>query len=152
ERRTREEVLAGGQTGFVLGVVALVAPAPAPFVFDDLIAEGEALFFQKQFNGNGRTCGTCHPAENNFTIEPEFIAGLPANDPLFVAEFNPDLNFDTNGGLRFENPRLMRYFGLIVENLDGFDDLCCRFTMRSVPHTLGMSQTIKSPDGPGIRP
>jgi len=118
----------------------------------DLVALGERLFFEETFRGNGRTCGTCHPAENNFTIEPRFIATLPDSDPLFVAEFNPALNFDLNGGLRFENPRLMRYFGLIVENLDGFDDLRYRFTMRSVPHTLGMTQSMTSPDGPGVIP
>lgn len=118
----------------------------------DLVADGERLFFKGTFKGNGRTCGTCHPAENNFTIEPAFIATLPDNDPLFVAEYMPALNFEQNGGLRFENPRLMRYFGLIVENLDGFDDLRYRFTMRSVPHTLGMTQSMTSPDGPGVVP
>jgi len=118
----------------------------------DLVAEGENLFFFGTFEGNGRTCGTCHPAQNNFTIEPAFIATLPPNDPLFVAEFVPELNFDLNGGLRFENPILMRQFGLIVENLDGFDDLRYRFTMRSVPHTLGMTQSMTSPDGPGVTP
>ena len=43
------------------------------------------------FDGNGRTCATCHPPSNNFTIDPAFIASLPSDDPLFVAEFNPDL-------------------------------------------------------------
>ncbi len=125
---------------------------PGHQAYYDLVAEGEQLFFEGTFDGNGRTCGTCHPAENNFTIEPAFIATLPDDDPLFVAEFNPDLNFDLNGGLRFENPILMRQFGLIVENLDGFDDLRYRFTMRSVPHTLGMTQSMTSPDAPGVVP
>ncbi|MBL8861167.1 MAG: hypothetical protein JNK02_04065 [Planctomycetes bacterium] len=125
---------------------------PAGGPLPDLIEAGEALFFHETFYGNGRTCGTCHPAENNFTIEPAFIATLPPDDPLFVAEFVPELNFDLNGGLRFENPILMRQFGLIVENLDGFDDLRYRFTMRSVSHTLGMTQSITSPDGPGVVP
>lgn len=128
------------------------APPPGGGYWNDLIAKGEEFFFHETFSGNGRTCGTCHPAENNFTIEPAFIATLPPTDPLFVAEFNPDLNFDLNGGLRFENPILMRQFGVIVENLDGFDDLRYRFTMRSVSHTLGMSQSITSPDGPGVVP
>src|SRR4029453_5161545 len=80
----------------------------------DLIAQGEKIFFTETFEGNGRTCGTCHPAENNFTIDPAFIATLPPDDPLFVAEFNPAL-------ATLENPRLMREFGLILENVDGFD-------------------------------
>ncbi len=107
-----------------------------------LIAKGRELFFNETFNGNGRTCGTCHREENNFTIDPGFIATLPKEDPLFVAEFNPDLK--TN----FENPRLMREFGLILENLDGFDDLANKFTMRGVPHVLALSTSVASPQGP----
>lgn len=107
-----------------------------------LVAKGRQLFFSETFGGNGRTCGTCHPAENNFTIDPSFIARLPKNDPLFVAEFTPALSKN------FENPRLMREFGLILENLDGFADLENKFVMRGVPHTLGMRVSIASPQGP----
>lgn len=103
-----------------------------------LVELGERLFFEETFEGNGRTCGTCHRQENNFTIDPAFIATLPDDDPLFIAEFNDSLNFRTNGGRWFENPQLMRSLGLIVANVDGFDDLANKFTMRSVPHTLGM--------------
>ena len=108
----------------------------------ELIAKGRQLFFNETFNGNGRTCGTCHPATNNFTIDPAFIARLPKTDPLFVAEFNPALKSN------FENPRLMREFGLILENLDGFDDLDNKFVMRGVPHVLGLRNSVASPQGP----
>ncbi len=107
-----------------------------------LIAKGRELFFNETFAGNGRTCGTCHREENNFTIDPNFIATLPKDDALFVAEFNPDLKEN------FENPRLMREFGLILENLDGFDDLANRFTLRGVPHTLALRTSVASPQGP----
>jgi mono/diheme cytochrome c family protein len=107
-----------------------------------LIAKGRQIFFNETFNGNGRTCGTCHPAENNFTLDPAFIARLPAKDPLFVAEFTPAL------AKNFENPRLMREFSLILENLDGFDDLDNRFVMRGVPHVLAMRTSVASPQGP----
>lgn len=107
-----------------------------------LIAKGRKLFFEETFGGNGRTCGTCHPVENNLTIDARFIATLPPTDPLFVAEFVPAL------ARNFENPRLMREFGLIQENLDGFDDLENRFVMRGVPHTLGLRVSIASPQGP----
>jgi cytochrome c peroxidase len=56
-----------------------------------LIEQGRQLFMNETFDGNGRTCATCHPPANNFTIDPEFIASLPDDDPLFVAEFNPAL-------------------------------------------------------------
>jgi hypothetical protein len=107
-----------------------------------LIARGRNLFFNETFNGNGRTCGACHPAENNFTIDPAFIAKLPPTNPLFVAEFVPALKEN------FEKPELMRKFGLILENLDGFDDLANKFTMRGVPHTLGMRVSVNSLAGP----
>ena len=77
------------------------AASPRSVRLDRLISQGATLFFEETFNGNGRTCGTCHPASNNFTIDPTFIATLPANDPLFVAEFNPAL-------AQLERPELMR--------------------------------------------
>jgi cytochrome c peroxidase len=107
-----------------------------------LVDEGEDLFDNETFDGNGRTCATCHPAENNFTIDKEFIAGLPADDPLFVAEFIPELNHELNGGLFFENPVLMREFGLIVENVDGFDDLANKYVLRSVNHLFALALSI----------
>ena len=61
-------------------------PTPPPDPQGELIARGRQLFFNETFNGNGRTCGTCHPAENNLTLDPAFIATLPPNNPLFVAE------------------------------------------------------------------
>lgn len=120
--------------------------------FDALVDEGERLFFNETFGGNGRTCGTCHPAENNLTIDPAFIATLPPDHPLFVAEFTPALNFEQNGGLRFENPVLMRQFGLIVENLDGFEDLANKFTMRSVSHVFAQALSIAPSPADGTDP
>jgi len=117
-------------------------PPTPPSPEEQLIARGRELFFNETFAGNGRTCGTCHRVENNFTLDPTFIASLPDDDPLFVAETNPALREN------FENPTLMRNFGLILENLDGFDDLENQFTMRGIPHTLGLRHTIDSPDGP----
>jgi cytochrome c peroxidase len=102
---------------------------------DKLISRGARLFFEETFKGNGRTCGTCHPADNNFTIDPAFIATLPASDPLFVAEFNPAL-------AQLERKDLMRSFGLILENLDGFSDPTNKFVMRGVPHTLGLQVSL----------
>jgi hypothetical protein len=114
---------------------------------DLLINQGRSLFFVEQFNGNGRTCGTCHREDENLTISPEFIATLPANDALFVAEFNPSLSASAcpGGTPCFENPVLMRKFALILENLDGFGDLQNRFVMRGVPHTLALLQNTLSP-------
>ena len=107
-----------------------------------LIERGRLIFFNETFNGNGRTCGTCHRAENNMTIDPAFIATLPNTDPLFVAEFIPALQEN------FENPRLMREFGLILENQDGFELLASNFNMRGVPHVLAQPTSVNSDLGP----
>ena len=107
-----------------------------------LIARGERIFFEETFEGNGRTCGTCHRREDNFGLSPAFIATLPDDDPLFVAETRPEL------AENFEKPRLMRPFGLILENLDGFDNLENRFVMRGVPHVLALRTSVASPAGP----
>ena len=77
---------------------------------------GEQLFFGETFNGNGRTGGTCHRAENNFTIDPAFIATLPHDDALFVAEFNTEL-----AGL--EDTTALRQFGLIRANEGGLSTI-----------------------------
>ena len=129
--------------GFLLARPAAAAPGGKGLA--KLIRRGEALFFKETFDGNGRTCGSCHPAENNFTIDPAFIATLPDDDPLFVAEFLPALADN------FERPELMRQFGLILENTNGFgnggSDLETNFTMRGVPHTLGLPNSIVGPGG-----
>ncbi len=107
----------------------------------ELVARGEFIFFTETFAGNGRTCGSCHRPDNNFTIDAAFIATLPPRDPLFVAEFNPAL-------ADLERPDLMRKFGLILENQDGFDKLETRFNLRGVPHTQALATSIESTDGP----
>jgi len=125
----------------IAALLAACEPRPADSEAA-LIAKGRELFFNETFDGNGRTCGTCHRQEENFTITPSFIATLPKDDPLFVAEFIPALKHD------FENPRLMREFGMILENLDGFDSLATRFTMRGIPHVLALRTSVDSPQGP----
>ena len=129
-----------GTVIWALSAVSACVSVPPPA--SDPVSKGRAIFFNETFNGNGRTCGTCHRAEANFSINPAFIATLPANDPLFVAEFNLDLKKN------FENPKLMRQFGLILENLDGFDDLEDKFVMRGVPHVLAQRTSINSNQGP----
>jgi len=57
------------------------------------VCAGADIFFRETFDGNGRKCGTCHPAENNTTVEAAFIQNLHATnpaDPLFVFETNQD--------------------------------------------------------------
>jgi cytochrome c peroxidase len=96
------------------------------------IALGRELFMRETFGGNGRTCSTCHRLDNNHTIDPKYIATLPADDPLFVAETNPALK-----GL--ENNKLLRQFGLVLANVDGFNR---PGVFRGVQHTLAIATSI----------
>jgi hypothetical protein len=126
------------------GTAILVFPILAAFVpsgveaADDpvLIEEGRRLFTEETFGGNGRTCATCHPATNNFTIDKAFIAKLPKSDPLFVAETNRDLR-------KLEDSKALRKDALITENLDGFDR---PGVLRGVPHTLALPVSIAPDD------
>src|SRR5688572_2979885 len=134
--------------GFFQRVIDAISPTasaqigPDPVISSPLelsIARGRKSFFNETFNGNGRTCGTCHREDGNLTIDAEFIADLPPNDPIFVAEFIPALSQN------FENPVLMRKLGLILENPDGFENLPSKFVMRGVPHTLALLQNTLTP-------
>ena len=98
DRRRRSRVQTGSQRWWLVTTVTWailtsggVAAQPAD---QALIEEGRRIFFEETFDGNGRTCGTCHPATHNFTIDAEFIRTLHRRnprDPLFVAEFVPEL-------------------------------------------------------------
>ena len=107
---------------------------------DPLVEKGRRLFFEETFGGNGRTCGTCHRAERNFTIDPEFIAKLPPTDPLFVHETNPAL-------AALENAELLRKHALFLENLDGFDR---PGVFRSAQHIFGLRLTTGPARGGNI--
>jgi cysteine-rich repeat protein len=97
-----------------------------------LVEEGARLFFEETFDGNGRTCGTCHPADHSFTVGPRVVAALPAADPLFVAENDPAL-----AGLE-RTPLLRGPRALILENIDGFD---LPPVFRGTPHLLNVGDT-----------
>ena len=68
------------------------------------VAQGENLFNGETFQGNGRTCATCHVASLNFALPPSNIQSRFSNvsatfDPLFIGETTPssfDSGFDFN--------------------------------------------------------
>jgi hypothetical protein len=101
------------------------------------ICAGSDIFFRETFQGNGRTCASCHPVQHNFTIDPGFIATLPANDPLFVFETNPAL-----AGLETSSLRSMGGILENVDDLDVFADPTHKFVIRSVPHLLSLATSI----------
>src|SRR5581483_11738692 len=106
---------------------------------------GADIFFRENFNGNGRTCGTCHRVERNLTIDATFMARLPSSDPLFIAENQSDgLALD-----QLEIPAQMRARGLILENVDGTqpEGPTNRFVLRAIPHTLSQGISTTRPPG-----
>jgi hypothetical protein len=108
------------------------------------ICAGARIFFDETFNGNGRTCGSCHPVANNFTVDVPFIEALHAanpRDPLFVNEFVPALaNLET---------RDLRAAAAILENVDGFEAPTEKFVSRSVSHVLSLKTSIARDTGDG---
>jgi hypothetical protein len=137
------------QSGALTAADRLAACASDPRVVTGLatqqICAGADIFFNETFGGNGRTCGTCHPASNNTTIDPRFVANLHAsnpNDPLFVFETKPALANLEVGDRLFQN-------GVILENVDGFEDPTHKFVLRGVPHVLSMKTSIAADTGDG---
>jgi cytochrome c peroxidase len=67
------------------------------------VAQGGNLFNGETFQGNGRSCATCHIASLNFALPPSnirsrFITVSTTFDPLFIGETKPS-SFD--GGFDF---------------------------------------------------
>ena len=68
------------------------------------VAQGGNLFNGETFQGNGRTCASCHVASLNFALPPSNIQSRFSTvsatfDPLFIGETNPssfDAGFDFN--------------------------------------------------------
>jgi hypothetical protein len=107
------------------------------------VCAGAGVFFEETFEGNGRTCGSCHPAENNTTLDPAFVQALHASnpdDPLFVAERVPAL-------AELETSDLLDD-AAILENVDGFGDPE-RFVSRGVNHVLALRTTLRRDSGDG---
>lgn len=105
---------------------------------------GADIFFRETFEGNGRTCGSCHPVANNYTIDPTFVQALAItnpNDPLFVAKPGTPL-------AHLETTDLMDN-ALILENVDGFQDPANRFVSRSVPHLYSLAITLAADPADG---
>jgi len=75
----------------------------------NLILQGFNVFTTQTFNGNGRTCGTCHIPGADYTISPADIAALttPAHNVVLGG---------TNSAL--ENPTLVDKFALFNINND----------------------------------
>jgi hypothetical protein len=87
--------------------------------------------------------GLVEPATARTTISRSIRSLFPhyrSTDPLFVTETNPSL------AVNFEKPDLMRKLGVFVENVDGFDDLANKFTLRSAQNLQALANSTVGPD------
>ena len=123
--------VSGNPFDFLLPTVAQ-AHGGGGTTFKEKIEHGREIFVNETFNGNGRTCATCHRPQNNHTIDPKFIAKLDKKDPLFIAEYDLKLK-------NLEKPKLLREMGLVLTNVDGFDKPPI---MRAVPHLLALTDSV----------
>jgi mono/diheme cytochrome c family protein len=123
--------------------VRLAACAEDPRVVAGLVTQaicaGADIFFRETFEGNGRTCGSCHAVDNNMTVDAKFINELHRtnpSDPLFIFERDPNLTM-------LETAQLFN--GGVLENVDDFRDPTRKFVHRSVPHVLSLATSL-APD------
>jgi hypothetical protein len=101
-----------------------------------LIDEGFKLFTKETFDGNGRTCGTCHIPKESYNIFPSNIKKLKSKDRKLV--------FATNvPGL--ENPDLVKSHALF--NISGRADTC----LASDPECFDPAVSIEGHSGPVFR-
>lgn len=134
--------------GFLPAVPPIEAEADASRILVDrglvgqIVADGADLFFRGTFAGNGRTCGTCHRAENNLALDVEFIETLRSRDDLFIA----DRPASEGGVPGLERSLLLRRHGQVLMNSDGFEDPTGKFVMRAVQHTLSLATSITPSD------
>jgi cytochrome c peroxidase len=99
--------------GSVVNTDFVINAAPSPMndagktltiPVDTQVNQGQSLFNNETFQGNGRSCGTCHIANLNFALPPSNIQSRFSTvsstfDPLFTAETKPssfDPGFDFN--------------------------------------------------------
>ena len=86
--------------GIVLLLAAGIPGSQRAWAFDvksaKLIDKGFKLFTQETFNGNGRTCKTCHLPEHDYGLAPSDLASMSAHDRnLVLATKNPNLENPT---------------------------------------------------------
>ena len=99
----------------------------------------------------GRSAATAEPAApatRSRTTRPSARTSSPPcrrDDPLFVAENDPAL-------AQLEVPKLLREYGLILENVDGSEDPTHKFVLRATSASLSLATTITHPAGSSLPP
>ena len=93
-------------------------------VSNAMVGMGARLFITETFNGNGRTCETCHNFLDNVTLSMTDVQLRADSDALFVSEFMPSLAPRMEGDrMRFmqDNPVAVRASARMGVFEDGLD-------------------------------
>ncbi|MBI2893989.1 MAG: hypothetical protein HYY06_10590 [Deltaproteobacteria bacterium] len=122
--------------------VALFACASDPV--DQTLGRGEALFRNETFEGNGRTCATCHVPEEELTLAPVSAEARFERDPAEPL-FRP-VDSDDGAGGSYE---ILTGWGLTTVNLtlppnveiEGDPDTRVLRVFRSVPPLVNLAET-----------
>jgi cytochrome c peroxidase len=110
EREERSAIIGIGAAALTVICVAFL-PGTARAIDPDLanlVNLGFSIFNTETFNGNGRTCSTCHLPQSDFTISPADIPTLSAHQQALV--------FGNNIGGGLENPTLVQKLSLFNIN------------------------------------
>jgi hypothetical protein len=131
----KNALLLGAALACVTAVVMSANGSGAP---PGLVLEGQRLFQQATFGGNGRTCETCHSAGTG-TVSPE-DAGRRfqqnPDDPLFLHDGSDDGQGNGSSRMRADATVLMTI--PLAANVSLFDDPVARTVTvrRGIPTTL----------------
>ncbi len=94
----RRRAALGGKIAVGVAACLVVTPAAADLSLEQLqmIDRGFEVFTEETFDGNGRTCKTCHLPEEQYNIYPSVIAKMsPSDKALVLASTVPQLENDT---------------------------------------------------------
>lgn len=122
----------------VLAASGLLAYSASLSNADDPHREGQRLFEEETFGGNGRTCATCH-LQKTGTLSPtdvQLIYALNPDDPLFQHDGSDD--FEGNGVTRILNDATILIRIPLPSNVSLANDPEARSVVvrRGIPTTL----------------
>ena len=119
-----------------------------PFDSLDPLVARAPTFLQR--DSSAATAAPAAPAIRRTTTSRSIPSTSPPCRPTIRCSWRrpiPDL------ASNFENPTLMRAVGLVLENMDGFENLQTKFVLRGVPHLWRCStRASRSPARPTRRP
>jgi len=108
------------KTLIIISLILFTASTSWGLTRAERIALGGQLFMNETFNGNGRTCASCHPVESNTQLGVQDIAALSPYNAVFTNVLNDLPMFASHA--------------LVLTHHDGFNEPA---TFRTIPDLFG---------------